>query len=221
MVALDVTVCISAKHSSGCPSPSLHLTAISPSIHRFHTLLGLFVCSSFRFYSRIWTSQAEDQEGSDSMFSLHPTSSTWCSCSPLKLIHLHPIQGMCSVPRGSQGQVGWGPGQPDLVLDLVVGNPAHSSGVGISWSLRSLPIQAILWFCAEATCNMEFLGGEKPILPHCMGLIDTCERLPSDYGDVVTRSGESWWLDSTSFTVEWHSQNKQQESHWSLSRVML
>jgi len=28
----------------------------------------------------------------------------------------------CPVPGGVQGQVGWGPGQPDRVLDLSVGN---------------------------------------------------------------------------------------------------
>ena len=27
------------------------------------------------------------------------------------------------------GQLGWGLGQPDLVPDLVVGNPVHSRGV--------------------------------------------------------------------------------------------
>ena len=27
-----------------------------------------------------------------------------------------------------QGQVRWGPGQPDLVLDIAVGSPAHSRG---------------------------------------------------------------------------------------------
>jgi len=30
----------------------------------------------------------------------------------------------CPVPGGVQGQVGWGPGQPDLVLDVEVGSPA-------------------------------------------------------------------------------------------------
>ena len=35
----------------------------------------------------------------------------------------------CSIPEGAQGHVGWSPGQPDLVLDLVVGNPAHSRGI--------------------------------------------------------------------------------------------
>ena len=29
------------------------------------------------------------------------------------------------VPGSVQGQVGWGPGQPDLVTDLVVGNPVQ------------------------------------------------------------------------------------------------
>ena len=31
---------------------------------------------------------------------------------------------------GVHGQVGWGPGQSDLVLDLAVGNPACGRGVG-------------------------------------------------------------------------------------------
>ena len=30
----------------------------------------------------------------------------------------------CSVPGGVQGQVGWGPGQPGLVLDMELGSPA-------------------------------------------------------------------------------------------------
>jgi len=34
----------------------------------------------------------------------------------------------CHIHGGVQGQVGWGPGQPDLM----VGNPAHSRGVGAS-----------------------------------------------------------------------------------------
>jgi len=33
-------------------------------------------------------------------------------------------------PAGVQGQVGWGSGQPGLVLDMEVGGPACSSGVG-------------------------------------------------------------------------------------------
>ena len=33
-------------------------------------------------------------------------------------------------PKGIQGQAGWGPGQPDLVLDLVVDNPAYCWRVG-------------------------------------------------------------------------------------------
>ena len=37
------------------------------------------------------------------------------------------------VPRGAQGQVGWGSGQPDLVA----GNPAHSRGAGAPAGLRA------------------------------------------------------------------------------------
>jgi len=33
------------------------------------------------------------------------------------------------------------------VLNVEVGGPACGRGVGASWSLRSLPTQAILWFC--------------------------------------------------------------------------
>jgi len=52
----------------------------------------------------------------------------------------------CAVLGAAQGQVGWGPGQSDLVLDLVTGNPACGRGGGTWWSLRSLPTQAFLWF---------------------------------------------------------------------------
>jgi len=36
----------------------------------------------------------------------------------------------CPIPRSVQGQVGCGPGQPGLVLDVEVGSPACSRGVG-------------------------------------------------------------------------------------------
>jgi len=49
----------------------------------------------------------------------------WHSC-PEKLWYL--------IPGGVQGRVGWGPGQPELVR----GSPAHSTGVGAGWTLRSL-----------------------------------------------------------------------------------
>jgi len=55
----------------------------------------------------------------------------------------------CSIPGGVQCQVGWGPGQPGLVLNGDAGGPDCSRGVGASWSLRSLPTQAILWFHDE------------------------------------------------------------------------
>jgi len=52
----------------------------------------------------------------------------------------------CPILGGVHGQVGWGPGQPGLVLDVKVGSPAWSRGFGAWWSLRSLPTQAILRF---------------------------------------------------------------------------
>ena len=36
----------------------------------------------------------------------------------------------CPVPGGVQGQVGWGPGQPGLVLNVEVGGPARGRVVG-------------------------------------------------------------------------------------------
>ena len=37
----------------------------------------------------------------------------------------------CPVPGGVQGQVGWGPGQPVLVLNGEVGGPTCSRGLEI------------------------------------------------------------------------------------------
>jgi len=37
-----------------------------------------------------------------------------------------------SISGGVQGQVGWGPGQPGLVLEVEVGGPACGRGVGAS-----------------------------------------------------------------------------------------
>ena len=36
----------------------------------------------------------------------------------------------CPVPEGVQGRVGWSPGDPDLVLDLVAGSLGCGTGVG-------------------------------------------------------------------------------------------
>jgi len=36
----------------------------------------------------------------------------------------------CLIPGGVQSQFGWGPGQSNLVLDLVVDNPASGRGIG-------------------------------------------------------------------------------------------
>ena len=35
----------------------------------------------------------------------------------------------CFVPRGVQGQAGWAPGQPGLVLNVEVGGPACGRGL--------------------------------------------------------------------------------------------
>jgi len=38
----------------------------------------------------------------------------------------------CPIPDSVQGQVGWGPGQPGLVLTVEVGGPACAGEVGAS-----------------------------------------------------------------------------------------
>ena len=38
----------------------------------------------------------------------------------------------CLVPRGVQGHVGWGPGQPGLVLNVQIVGPACGKGFGDS-----------------------------------------------------------------------------------------
>jgi len=50
----------------------------------------------------------------------------------------------CPIPGGVQGQVGWDPGKPGIVLNGEVGGPACGRGLGDSSSLRSLPTRAIL-----------------------------------------------------------------------------
>ena len=37
----------------------------------------------------------------------------------------------CPISGGVQGQVGWGPGQPGLVLNVEVGGPACGRGAGV------------------------------------------------------------------------------------------
>lgn len=50
--------------------------------------------------------------------------------------------GASSLEVGVQAHAGRGPGQSELVL----GNRAHSRGMGTGLSLRSLLTQAIIWF---------------------------------------------------------------------------
>ena len=41
--------------------------------------------------------------------------------------HSCPEKLWCPIAGGAQGQVGWGPGQPEMVG----GSPAHGTGVGL------------------------------------------------------------------------------------------
>jgi len=63
--------------------------------------------------------------------------------------HSCPEKLWCPIPGGTQGQVGWDPGQPELVG----GSPAHSRGVVTRWPLTFFPIQTVLWFYEEERCN--------------------------------------------------------------------
>jgi len=51
--------------------------------------------------------------------------------------HCCPEGCGCPIPGGAQGQVGWGPGQPELV-----GGSQPMAGVGAGWALRTLPTSA-------------------------------------------------------------------------------
>jgi len=44
-----------------------------------------------------------------------------------------------SIPGGVQGQTGWGPGQPGLVLNGEIGAPACGGG---GWSLMTLEVSS-------------------------------------------------------------------------------
>jgi len=59
----------------------------------------------------------------------------------------------CPIPGGVQGRVGWGPGQPGLVLDVEVGSPA-CGGEGRSLMILEVPSNpshsVILWFTGLA-----------------------------------------------------------------------
>ena len=69
----------------------------------------------------------------------------------------------CPVSGGDQGQVGWGPGQPEL-REWGGGageQPHQKQGIEIEWALRFLLIQAILWFY-DMSINVRFcVGGGK------------------------------------------------------------
>lgn len=49
----------------------------------------------------------------------------------------------CPNPGSAQGQMGWGPEQPDLMNGI----PIPGRGTGAGWSLGCFPTQTILGFC--------------------------------------------------------------------------
>ena len=55
--------------------------------------------------------------------------------------HSCPEKLWCPIPGGAQGQVGWGPGQPELVG----GSPAHGTGWGgVGCELPSNPNHSVI-----------------------------------------------------------------------------
>jgi len=68
----------------------------------------------------------------------------WGKFFPQRVVrrwHSCPEKLWCPIPGGAQGQVGWGPGQPEVVG----GSPAHTRDWG-GWTCRFIPTQTILWF---------------------------------------------------------------------------
>lgn len=63
-------------------------------------------------------------------------------------------------------------GQSDLVLDILACNPACGSRVG--WSLRSLPNQAILWFCDDQLSICWVLCTYKTTVFFCISVQKRC-----------------------------------------------
>jgi len=55
--------------------------------------------------------------------------------------HSCPEKLWCPIPGGAQGQVGWGPGQPELVG----GSPAHGRGWGgVGFEVPSSPNHSVI-----------------------------------------------------------------------------
>ena len=55
----------------------------------------------------------------------------FCCCFQFVFVVVAQRGCGCPVPGGVQGQVGWGPGQPGLVLNGDVGGPASGGGLEI------------------------------------------------------------------------------------------
>ena len=86
--------------------------------------------------------------------SLHIVTSSRCPSKAAPARGGWAPEGLACV----QGQVGWGPGQPGLAYDLVVGSPDCGRGIGTR-SLKSPPTQAILWFYGSLQWNRELFWG--------------------------------------------------------------
>ena len=72
----------------------------------------------------------------------------------------------CPIPGGAQGQVGWGPGQPELVG----GSPAHGRGWGwVGFELPSNPNHSvILWKILWKDCHVAKHWTELKVLTTCL-----------------------------------------------------
>ena len=64
----------------------------------------------------------------------------------VKCWHSSPEKLWCPIPGGAQGQVGWGPGQPELVG----GSPLHSRGWG--WEDWEVPSNQMHFMSFQCYC---------------------------------------------------------------------
>ena len=72
--------------------------------------------------------------------------------------------GDAPIPGGVQGQVTWGPGQPDLVFDGQTAIPAHGRRAGTRWSLRSLPTHP----CCDSHLSLHPILRPAELLASCI-----------------------------------------------------
>ena len=144
-------------------------------------------------------------------------SITWLSSPPalfLTYIHFHAIWKQphrssplqlsphigCPIPGCIQGQAACGSEQPGLV----VGDPAHSRGVEIQWSLWSFSTQAVLWFYDLAVLPFIELHSNTSYWRHAA--CACCASSPASFGPLwamVPRDSSHASIHITNSSSKW------------------